>query len=149
MHILTIQEDDIETILQTIIEKWQQCNPKVEEQPKVVEDVDTKLAKLMESSSIPTTVIRQQYTPEQLRIREQILAQYSQVELDECEDDDVPIGGGGGGGGGGAGAGTTTTSDPIMMKNTNASDVAQLAKDRREQAKLDSKAKKDKDKEDR
>lgn len=88
----------------------------------------------MESNSIPTTVIRQQYTPEQLRIREQILAQYSQVELDECEDDDLLNGGGGGGGGGGgAGAGTTTTSDPIMMKNTNASDVAQLAKERREQ----------------
>lgn len=87
----------------------------------------------MESNSIPTTVIRQQYTPEQLRIREQILAQYSQVELDECEDDDVPNGGGGSGGGGGGGTGTTTTSDPIMMKNTNASDVAQLAKDRREQ----------------
>lgn len=99
----------------------------------MVEDVDTKLAKLMESNSIPTTVIRQQYTPEQLRIREQILAQYSQVELDECEDDDVPNGGGGSGGGGGGGTGTTTTSDPIMMKNTNASDVAQLAKDRREQ----------------
>lgn len=83
----------------------------------------------MESSSIPTTVVRQQYTPEQLRIREQILAQYSQVELDECEDDDVPTSVAGGGGGGG----TTTASDPIMMKNTNASDVAQLAKERREQ----------------
>lgn len=87
--------------------------------------MDTKLAKLMESNSIATTVTRQQYTPEQLRIREQILAQYSQVELDECEDDDIPNGG------------TTATSsdrsDPIMAKNTNASDVAQLAKERREQ----------------
>ncbi len=101
----------------------------MEEQPKVIEDVDTKLAKLMESNSIAATVIRHQHTAEELRIREQILAQYSQVELDECEDDDdVPIGGGGGGVGGG-----TTTSDPIMMKNTNASDVAQLAKERREQ----------------
>ncbi|KAG4066730.1 hypothetical protein HA402_012797 [Bradysia odoriphaga] len=138
-----IIEDDIETILQTIIDKWEQCSPKVEEQPKVVEDVDSKLAKLMESNNIPATVTRQQYTAEELRIREQILAQYSQVELDECEDDD-DVGGGSGGGGGPA----TTTSDP-MIKNTNASDVAQLAKERREQAKLDSKAKKDKDKEDR
>lgn len=95
----------------------------------MVDDVDTKLAKLMESSSLPTTVIRQKYTPEELRIREQILAQYSQVELDECEDDDEPNGGGGGGG-------TTGSSDPIMMKNTNASDVAQLAKERREQVTL-------------
>lgn len=94
----------------------------MEEPKKVVEDVDTKLAKLMESNSIATTVTRQQYTPEELRIREQILAQYSQVELDECEDDDIPNGGT-----------TATSSDPIMAKNTNASDVAQLAKERREQ----------------
>lgn len=86
----------------------------------------------MESNSIPTTVVRQQYTPEQLRIREQILAQYSQVELDECEDDDVPNGSVGGGSGG-SGGGGTATSDAIMTKNTNASDVAQLVKERREQ----------------
>lgn len=91
----------------------------------MVEDVDSKLAKLMESNSIPTTVTRQQHTAEELRIREQILAQYSQVELEEEDDDDD-----GGVGGGGA---ATATSDPIMVKNTNASDVAQLAKERREQ----------------
>lgn len=44
---------------------------------------------------------------------------------------------------------TNDTTDPIMMKNTNAADVAALAKERREQAKMDSKAKKDKDKLDR
>jgi len=99
-----IVEDDIEANLQSIIDKWQQCNTKVEEPPKVIEDVDAKLAKLMESNSIATTVTRQQYTPEQLRIREQILAQYSQVELDECEDDDVPTGP------------TAASSDPIMAK---------------------------------
>lgn len=44
---------------------------------------------------------------------------------------------------------TNDTTDPIMMKNTNAADVAALAKERREQAKIDSKAKKDKDKLDR
>lgn len=119
VEFLLRQEDDIQTILQTIIDKWQQCNAKVEEPQKVVEDVDTKLVKLLESKCIAATVIRQQYTPEELRIREQILAQYSQVELDECEDDDVGKGG--------------TSSDPIMMKNTNAHDVEKLAKERREQ----------------
>lgn len=102
----------------------------------------------MESKAIPATVQRQKYTPEEQRIREQILAQYSQVELDECEDDDI----GGSVQGGGSSSSTTSAavdSDPIMAKNTNALDVAQLAKERREQAKLDSKAKKDKDKEDR
>lgn len=103
------------------------CNVKVAEPPKVVEDVDTKLAKLMESNSLPTTVVRQQYTAEELRIREQILAQYSQVELDECEDDDAPNTSGGA---------TAATTDPMMQKNTNASDVAQLAKERREQVRF-------------
>lgn len=112
---------------------------KAQEETKVVEDVDTKLAKLMESNSIPTAVVRQQHTAEELRIREQILAQYSQVELDEEDDDDETNAGAAGG----------TSGDSVMQKNTNASDVAQLAKERREQAKLDSKAKKDKDKEDR
>ncbi|KAJ6647823.1 Coiled-coil domain-containing protein 43 [Pseudolycoriella hygida] len=116
-----IIEVDIETHLQTILEKWQQCNAKIVEHPRVAEDVNTKLAKLMESNSLPTTVVRQHYTPEELRIREQILAQYSQVELDECQEDDVNNGAG-------------VASDPIMIKNTNASDVAQLAKERREQA---------------
>lgn len=105
------------------------------------------MAKLLESKAIPAAVQRQKFTPEEQRIREQILAQYSQVELDECEDDD--LGGGGGGGGGSTASSATIDNDPIMAKNTNALDVAQLAKERREQAKLDSKAKKDKDKEDR
>lgn len=79
-----------------------------------------------------------------MRIRDQILAQYSQVELDEFDEDDD---GGPGPAGGGSGGGVEK--DPLMEKNTNAQDVAQLVKDRREQAKADSKAKKDKDKEDR
>lgn len=79
-----------------------------------------------------------------MRIRDQILAQYSQVELDECDDDDD-----GGPGPAGGASGVPIDKDPLMEKNTNAHDVAQLVKDRREQAKADSKAKKDKDKEDR
>lgn len=147
-----LQENDIDAIFNEILQKWESSRPKVEEVKKVYEDVDTKLAKLLESKSITATVQRHQHTAEEQRIREQILAQYSQVELDECEDDDDVgggSGGGSGGGGGNGGSGGTASSDPIMTKNTNALDVAQLTKERREQAKLDSKAKKDKDKEDR
>lgn len=110
---------------------------------KVIEDVDTKLAKLLESQQIATTVQRQ-YTPEELRIREQILSQYSTVEFDDEYDD-----GDDGVATAPAGAGGTVPKDPLLVKNTNAQDVQQLAKEKREQAKLDSKAKKDKDKEDR
>lgn len=96
---------------------------------------------MLENKCITTTV-QKQYTPEELRIREQILAQYSQVELIDDDDDD-------GGGPGSSATSSADKNDPLMCKNTNALDVAQAAKERREQAKLDSKAKKDKDKEDR
>lgn len=137
---------DIDAILTEILDKWEQFRPSDSEpeQKAAVIDIDTKLAQLLESKAITATVHRQKCTPEEQRIREQILAQYSQVELDECEDDDV-----GNVCSGVVGGGPATEKDPIMEKNTNALDVAQLAKDRREQAKIDSKAKKDKDKEDR
>lgn len=92
------------------------------------------MARLLENQHIATTVQRQ-YTPEELRIREQILSQYSTVEFDDGYDEEE----------GNSGTGDSDA----LVKNTNAQDVAQLAKERREQAKLDSKAKKDKDKEDR
>lgn len=144
------QELDIDAILTEILDKWEQFRPSDNEpeQKAAAIDIDTKLAQLLESKAITATVHRQKCTPEEQRIREQILAQYSQVELDECEDDDVGNVGSGVVGGGGS-AGPAIEKDPIMEKNTNALDVAQLAKERREQAKIDSKAKKDKDKEDR
>lgn len=96
------------------------------------------MAKLLENKHIATTVQRQ-YTPEELRIREQILSQYSTVEFDDGYDEDE----------GSSATPATNNGDSSLVKNTNALDVAQLAKERREQAKLESKAKKDKDKEDR
>lgn len=128
----------MDNVIDEITNEWEKCAPTQTDDAKVIEDVDTKLAKLMENKHISTTVQRQ-YTAEELRIREQILSQYSQVEYDDEYDEDNDDG-----------AGTSTNNnDPLLMKNTNAADVAALAKERREQAKLDSKAKKDKDKEDR
>lgn len=156
---LYVQDNtQLQTVIQDIIDNWHKSRPKIDETKKEVIDVDTKLAKLLENNCIATTVQRHQYTDEELRIRQQILAQYSQVELDDGEDDNDagPIAAGSSGS---SSTNTTTANatnvsnveknDPLMAKNTNASDVAQLAKERREQAKLDSKAKKDKDKEDR
>lgn len=124
-------------MIKEIIVEWEKCQPNTETASTESEDVDAKLARLLETKHIATTVQRK-YTEEELRIREQILSQYSQVEYDdgyEEENDD--------------GAGTSGTANEGMVKNTNASDVANLAKERREQAKIDSKAKKEKDKLDR
>lgn len=136
-----LQEDDLENVIKEIIGEWEKCQPTAETTSTESEDVDAKLARLLETKHLATTVQRK-YTEEELRIREQILSQYSQVEYDdgyEEENDD--------------GAGTSGTThdgqDPLMVKNTNAADVAALAKERREQAKIDSKAKKEKDKLDR
>lgn len=134
-------------MISDIINRWNDSHKKPDVESKVIDDVETKLAKLLENKLITTTVQRQ-YTPEELRIREQILSQYSTVEFDDEYDENEASGTGGGGGSGG-GVGGASTDDPLLTKNTNAHDVAQLAKQRREQAKIDSKAKKDKDKEDR
>lgn len=133
-----MQETDLDNVVAEIIDEWTKCTPQATATPTApIEDIETKLAKLLENQQLATTVQRQ-YTEEELRIREQILSQYSQVEYEEDyeEDDDDDI------------AGPSGCSDPLE-KNTNFSDVVQLAKEKREQAKVDSQAKKDKDKEDR
>lgn len=78
-----------------------------------------------------------QLTEEEKRIKEQILANYSQTDfkdenLDDI-DDEQPAG----------------EDDPDLEKNTNKSDVQKLAKEKREQARIESQQKKQKDKEDR
>lgn len=136
----SFQENDLENVIEEITDEWEKCQPQNDVVASEKEDVDAKLARLLETKHIATTVQRN-YTEEELRIREQILSQYSQVEYDDGYDEEND-----------EAAGTSTTADtndPIMVKNTNAADVAALAKERREQAKIDSKAKKDKDKLDR
>lgn len=138
-----LQEDDLENVIKEITDEWEKCQPTCDVAPTEAEDVDTKLARLLETKHITTTVQRQ-YTEEELKIREQILSQYSQVEYDDEYDEENDEAA--------AGPSTNTThstNDPLLVKNTNAADVAALAKERREQAKIDSKAKKDKDKMDR
>ena len=74
---------------------------------------------------------------EERRIKQQILANYSQTEaFNEDEDEEEATGDG-------------SDDDPDLEKNTNKSDVQKLAREKREQARQESAAKKQKDKEDR
>ncbi|CAB0028953.1 unnamed protein product [Trichogramma brassicae] len=123
-----------------ILEAWAKMNQPIEtpidNTPK--EDVDVRLARLLESQSLATTSHKNHYTEEDKKIRDAILAQYSQMSDDnESDGDDFEEGGGGGGGSSG------------LEKNTNVANIIQAQKERREQAKLESMKKKEKDKEDR
>jgi hypothetical protein len=126
-----------------IFEKWtesQGSKPSAKSseaatKPQEAEKVD--LAKMLETSARiaqqSSTHHNRQLTDEEKRIKQQILANYSQCSDKEDE---------------GVSDGEYDESDDDM-KNTNKSDVQKLAKEKREQAKLDSQQKKQKDKEDR
>lgn len=76
-------------------------------------------------------------TEEQRRIKEQILANYSQTPV-VSKDEDIS-----------GDENEVDGDDDDLEKNTNKADVSRLAKEKREQAKLESLEKKLKDKEDR
>ncbi|XP_034944787.1 coiled-coil domain-containing protein 43 isoform X2 [Chelonus insularis] len=99
-----------------------------------IEDMDVRLARMLELQSIPT-ITQRNYTDEERRIRETILAQYSQTSAegksDEEDEEKEFIGTG------------------MIEKNTNVANIIQQEKEKREKAKLDSQKKKEKDKEDR
>ncbi|KAI4464666.1 coiled-coil domain-containing protein 43 [Holotrichia oblita] len=132
----TILESNITQICQEIIEMWLKFKPKEPLQTVNSLDVDAKLAKLLESQCLATTK-QKEYTDEEKKIREAILSQYSQMSDDEEENVEV------------AAAGDAHKSENGLEKNTNVLSVQQAEKERREQAKLESQRKKEKDKEDR
>nr|CAD7457829.1 unnamed protein product [Timema tahoe] len=129
-------ENDIPSHCREILDKWKKFSPKEksvdDENAKGGDDMDVRLAKLLESQPRPTTVQRT-YTEEERKIREAILAQYSQMS------DEEESGGGN----------DAEPKENGLTKNTNASVVQQAEKEKREKSKLDSQKKKDKDKEDR
>uniref|UniRef100_A0A182IRB2 Coiled-coil domain-containing protein 43 n=1 Tax=Anopheles atroparvus TaxID=41427 RepID=A0A182IRB2_ANOAO len=132
-----IIESDLEPFIKEILDKWKIChNQEAEGVPKPKLDVETQLAMLLESQKL-TTKVEREYTEEERRIKEQILSQYSQLSESEHDDDDED------------GASGGTSSDPKLVKNTNFADVQALAREKREQAKLESQMKKEKDKQDR
>lgn len=115
---------------------WLKFKPKESLQTVNSLDVDAKLAKLLESQCLATTK-QKEYTDEEKKIREAILSQYSQMSDDEEENVEVVA------------AGDAHKSENGLEKNTNVLSVQQAEKERREQAKLESQRKKEKDKEDR
>ena len=128
-----ITENNISEHCKEILEKWQQLTKTQSLKDSTSEDVvEEKLVKLLESQTL-ATIQQRQYTEEERRVRDAILAQYSQIQVQEEnefneEEDDEPLG---------------------LEKNTNVASIQQAERERREQAKLDSQKKKEKDREDR
>ncbi|KAI8041925.1 hypothetical protein M5D96_003221 [Drosophila gunungcola] len=129
---------NIDELVATILQKWLQCHPSADDPPKKGLDIDVnaQLAKLLEQQKLQPAVNKErEYTEEERRIKQQILAQYSQTAVvNQDEDDSEP---------------ESDDESGVLAKNTNKSDVQALAKEKREQARMDSAAKKQKDKEDR
>lgn len=134
-----MQESDSESLVDEIFTKWNECHnaPTSKSTPTQQGEVDiAELLKTTTNISLQNSSQRsRQLTEEEKRIKEQILASYSQTETQEDEDAENDY--------------DNDEGDPDMEKNTNKSDVQKLAREKREQAKLDSEQKKLKDKEDR
>lgn len=138
---MKFQTDSIAKHVTEILEAWakwgQEETTPVDCTPK--EDVDVRLARMLESQSLATTSHKSNYTEEEKRIREAILAQYSQMsDQDESEGEGDEDGVGGGGGG-----------DPGLEKNTNVANIIHAEREKRDRAKIESQKKKEKDREDR
>ncbi|TDG39557.1 hypothetical protein AWZ03_014024 [Drosophila navojoa] len=133
------EASNIEELVASILQKWLQSHPSADEPPKKGLDIDVnaQLAKLLEQQKLQPAVKEREYTEEELRIKQQILAQYSQTAVSEEEDENTD------------GECGEPSGASVVAPNTNKSDVANLAKEKREQARLESAAKKQKDKEDR
>ena len=116
------------------MDKWKSCHEEDSGPIKTKLDVEEQLAKLLENQKL-TKAVQREYTEEEKRIKEQILSQYSQLSEDEIEGDEEAVG--------------ATSNSSGLVKNTNVQDVHALAKEKREQARLESQMKKDKDKADR
>jgi hypothetical protein len=121
-----------------IFDKWNETHdaPKKavevkQEEVDIAELLKTTTKISLENSSKSA---HRQLTDEEKRIKQQILANYSQTS--DKEDDDEEQSG-------------EEPEDPDLEKNTNKADVQKLAREKREQAKKESEEKKLKDKEDR
>lgn len=89
---------------------------------------------MLESRSLPTMTQRM-YTDDEKRIREAILAQYSETVDEEGSEEE--------------GEEEVASGDCGLEKNMNAATIAQKEREKRERSKLESQKKKEKDKEDR
>ncbi|KZC10174.1 PREDICTED: coiled-coil domain-containing protein 43 [Dufourea novaeangliae] len=134
-----ITDDDISNHVTEILSAWAKWLPMkgATASNEPVEDVDVRLAKMLESQSLATTTQRgRAETEEERRVREAILAQYSQISDEENSDGEKEEDGASGG-------------DYGIEKNTNAAVIVQKERERREMARIRNQMKKEKDKEER
>ncbi|KAL1458406.1 hypothetical protein WDU94_008562 [Cyamophila willieti] len=130
--------EDISKHCQEILEMWQNFHGKQNDAKAAAApiNVEERLAQLLEPTK-QDLVVQKEYTDEEKKIREAILAQYSQTSDHEDDyEDEVE-------------ATRTEATGPVLYKNLNAATVAQAEKEKREQSKLESQMKKEKDKADR
>ncbi|XP_059617004.1 coiled-coil domain-containing protein 43 isoform X2 [Phlebotomus argentipes] len=125
-----IIDKDVTATAEEIVNKWKSVSTEPVQEKNSSEDVDTRLARLLESNVVTSTVQRRQ-TAEESQIRDKILAQYSQLSDEEDEE-----------------RGATATNGDAEGRNANVEAVQQMMRERREQARLESQKKKEKDKED-
>ncbi|KAK0075621.1 hypothetical protein PV325_006630 [Microctonus aethiopoides] len=133
----SITEVNISENVSEILDAWAKQHPSDEiiTLAGPSEDVDVRLARMLESQNLPT-IAHRNYTDDERRIRETILAQYSQMSVDEKSDveDEATI---------------DIEATCGIERNTNVALILQQQKEKRERAKLESQKKKEKDKEDR
>lgn len=133
-----MQETNTESLVNAIFDKWNESHAApIKAVEKKQEELDlAELMKTQTNISLQSSSHRnRQLTEEEKRIKEQILASYSQTSDKEDEDEEESE--------------EEDKEDPNLEKNTNKADVQKLAREKREQAKLESQQKKLKDKEDR
>ncbi|XP_063245107.1 coiled-coil domain-containing protein 43 [Bacillus rossius redtenbacheri] len=130
-----IIENDISNHCREILQEWQ----KSLKADRIADgecagcgsEVDVTLAKFLESQP-KSVAVQRTYTDEERKIREAILAQYSQMSDEEDGTVDE-----------------SEAKENTLVRNTNVAVVQQAEKEKREKAKVESQKKKDKDKEDR
>ncbi|XP_068244916.1 coiled-coil domain-containing protein 43 isoform X2 [Palaemon carinicauda] len=129
-----ITESGIDELCQDILKKWTLIEEeKVPENNKSRDELDAKIAKIMEEQAQCVTQTKT-ISKEQAKLKSAILAQYAQVSDGEVTDDEEEGDSGGGG---------------FCLKNTNATDVVRAERERRDKDKEEAQRKKEKDKEDR
>lgn len=92
-YILYVQASNIEQLVASILQKWLQSHPSADDPPKKGLDIDVnaQLAKLLEQQKLQPAVKEREYTEEERRIKQQILAQYSQVTSKETNPKEVSV----------------------------------------------------------
>lgn len=131
--VASISADQVDQRVDRIVARWAECRPSSPVLVRSPVDVEERLARLLGSQTLAAAPPRC-YTEDERKIKENILRHYGRLPDDDDEDEHQP---------------TEKPESDDLVRNTNATNVAAAARERREAAKLESQRKKDRDKEDR